>query len=303
MFIKNLTISNYKCFQEKIEVEFYRRNIIAVVGKNSSGKTSLLEFIFNNSQIVEFDSRPSYIVYCNFSENNYQLLNTSTIFTSNNVVNNFFDYGKKFEDLLLTIDLDPINLKYEYDFFTSNYHFKRGNLKIDSINFSSGEKKFINLMLLLKNFENYNTLFLLDEPDAFINSSLKRRYINFFENALKDRNSQVIFTTHSCDLLADLQENQIYLCSNGKIENIDFNPFGLSKEVIKKKLFKVEYGVSEKVEKEFKKINNKIKNIEQSTELYNNNVIIELENQISKLFADSPIKDELFKKLNNLKRG
>lgn len=298
MFVKKVIIDNYKCFQERTEVEFYDRNIIAIVGKNSVGKTSFLEYLrlsINNLNLgmnpskIEVSSFPNFVIYCNLSENCYTLANEKIFFIWN-----------EFE--LSNIDLSPINLRY-----INYFGFSRGSDMIEAHNLSSGEKNYINLMLLFKRYANLNTLFLLDEPDTFINPSLKRKYISLFDKALEYTQSQIIFTTHSCDLLADLQENQVYLCSDGTIENIDFNLFGLSKEVIKRKLFKIESSISGKVEKMFKEINKKIKKIEQEkNEFRNSNIsekILELEKEVSQVFADSPLKDELFKKLDNLRRG
>ena len=41
MYIKNLTLQNFKCF-EKIELDFHPK-LTVIVGTNGSGKTSILE--------------------------------------------------------------------------------------------------------------------------------------------------------------------------------------------------------------------------------------------------------------------
>lgn len=300
MFVKKISINNYKCFQKPTEIEFYDKKIIAIVGQNSTGKTSLLESIRDSyylppvaHSVVIKPEEPHYVIYCNFNENILYIFNN--IAKQNEVLENkawgVFTLENK--------DLSLINLQCaDWPDLTK---LKRNNCRIPYDNLSSGEKSYISLIRLLKHYAHLNTLFLLDEPDAAINPSLKRKYINLFEKYIEMNNSQIIFTTHSCDLLGDLQETQVYLCSDGKIENIDFNPFGLSKEVIKRKLFKSESSVSEKTENKFKEINNKIKQLKQDEK--NIYTLEKIENEISQTFADSPLKDELFKKLDNLKRG
>ena len=186
--------------------------------------------------------------------------------------------------------LSYVNINYDsFD----NYFFKN-NKEINYNDLSSGEKSIIEVFSLFpqknrEQFEEY--LFLFDEPDKYLNNEIKRKYISLLQKAINE-NDQIIFTTHSTELISDLDEIQVYKCENYEIKNINFNPFGEDSSTLTNKLFDDKSGISKVAEKRYRDFSNKINSTNDVIKLK------DLKQEIKSKFADSFYRDELIKKIN-----
>ena len=192
--------------------------------------------------------------------------------------------------------LSYVNINYDsFD----NYFFKN-NKEINYNDLSSGEKSIIEVFSLFsqknrEQFEEY--LFLFDEPDKYLNNEIKRKYISLLQKAINE-NDQIIFTTHSTELISDLDEIQVYKCENYEIKNINFNPFGEDSSTLTSKLFGDKYGISKVAREMYTDFLYKINNTNNLLKLEN------LKKEIKDKFSDNFYTDELIKKINNkIKEG
>jgi predicted ATP-dependent endonuclease of OLD family len=87
------------------------------------------------------------------------------------------------------------------------------NLEIED--FSEGEKKMLLIKAALEFAGAEDSLFILDEPDAHIHLNNKIQIKKVFESYSDNR--QVILTTHSPTLTDCLDENSLFMLSQGKL--------------------------------------------------------------------------------------
>jgi predicted ATPase len=86
------------------------------------------------------------------------------------------------------------------------------------IDLSEGEKQKIGMRGTIELFLGSETLFLLDEPDAFAHPRWQWEFVPELQETLGDSlSSQVIFVTHSPLVLSTVQNNA-FVMENGKIE-------------------------------------------------------------------------------------
>lgn len=187
--------------------------------------------------------------------------------------------------------LSYVNLKYDY---RTCFYFKE-SIKLLEEELSEGEKSIIDIFSLFS--EKYygneeETLYLLDEPDKYLNNDLKRKYISLLQEAMKEKD-QIIFTTHSTELISDLEEIQVYKCENYEIENINFNPFGEDSSTLTEKLFDDKFGISDIAQKTYNEFRMKIKATNDVEQLKN------LKKEINYKFPDTIYSNDLIKIINN----
>lgn len=332
MRIKRIELlSDYKCFKKGTVFNFFDTPIICIVGKNSTGKTIFLKMLstiiaeinsyysknlFNNN--YNFSNQPNFDFKIEFDNkgSSYEIERKEgkfkgssleekndgvgisiisgimelylTFFTNlnknsqNNLLNNTLIFNKV---------LSYVNLKYDY---RTRFYFKE-NIKLLEEELSEGEKSIIDIFSLFpeKYYGNEEeNLYLLDEPDKYLNNDLKRKYISLLQEAIKEKD-QIIFTTHSTELISDLEEIQVYKCENYEIENINFNPFGEDSSTLTEKLFDDKFGISDIAQKTYNEFRMKIKATNDVEQLKN------LKKEINYKFPDTIYSNDLIKLINN----
>ncbi|MFC4321320.1 AAA family ATPase [Litchfieldia salsa] len=97
---------------------------------------------------------------------------------------------------------------------------------INSTSLSEGEKQFITLLGLSEFFGYKETLYLLDEPDAFLHPNWQA---NLNSDLIKLNNSQqFIVTTHSPNVIQTVSKDDIFILKKGEVVN---TPFTLGRDI------------------------------------------------------------------------
>ena len=168
-----LTVQNYKAefdelLLEDINFEVKTTDKIAIIGQNGTGKSTLLEAIFNNNNEAIKISDDVMMAYLS------QLPN-KTLNDSNTIYEEFFELGfKSYSDI---------------DLYLSNYEFEGEilNQKIGSL--SGGEKS---MLQLAKVSATPSTMLLLDEPTSHLDTYSQIA----LEKAIKNYEGGVIMVSH-----------------------------------------------------------------------------------------------------------
>lgn len=287
MFLKTIkSYCDYNCFKGPFEFKFFPEKIICIIGENGSGKTTILNYIFDVNHNIVLD-----VGYLNVNYYNYR--------NYNNYNNNYNWVPKEIFEIL----------KIEY--FPQNFNkiFKKNNNNLNFQDLSSGEQELIkvfNFIFEIVNGPYQNNrpkIILLDEPDAHLNSKLRKEFIYLLKKYTKDiPNIQIIFTTHNTEVISDLKEEEVYLCKDNIIKNVGFNTYGERKDILEKKLFESKYNISKYVEKDIEDYREKIKSLKYIFSMDIIKEIEKLENEINVKFCEGIHKTELLRKLEELKK-
>ncbi|MDA2412450.1 AAA family ATPase [Bacillus cereus] len=97
---------------------------------------------------------------------------------------------------------------------------------ISSTSLSEGEKQFITLLGLSEFFGYKETLYLLDEPDAFLHPNWQAN-LNSDLLTLNDK-QQFIVTTHSPNVIQTVSKADIFILKKGKVVN---TPYTLGRDI------------------------------------------------------------------------
>ncbi|WP_293961341.1 AAA family ATPase [uncultured Fusobacterium sp.] len=266
---------NYKDFDFKVKFKQNEKYYEIIKIGNSIGITSLSEGVYVNLSFFK-----NYInILSNLKIDTHDRSRVELVNLENYIFNKVLSY----------IDLECKNL----------FLFNRGGIELEKDDLSEGEKSIIDIFLLFqeKNRWNEETLYLLDEPDKFLNNELKRKYIFLLKEAINEKD-QIIFTTHSTELISDLEEIQVYKCENYEIKNINFNPFGEDSTTLTSKLFDDKYGISKVTREIYDDFLYKVNNTNNVLKLEN------LKQEIKDKFSDNFYTDQLIKEINKkIKEG
>ena len=101
-------------------------------------------------------------------------------------------------------------------YFKKNGHPKEFDFNV----LSSGEKEVVDILLdlYLRRDEFDDTVFLLDEPELHLHASSEIELINGIKNAIGER-GQLIFATHSINIISHLSYEEIFMVKNGSIKH------------------------------------------------------------------------------------
>lgn len=326
--------SDYKCFKAGTEFKFYDENIICIVGKNSAGKTILLNLIkgiFNqisNYYLKENISFGGNYLYCPnnsykfgfgfeitlYRKNIEYIFNSITLEMKKNSYlitclsqdeKDFFSYYlgnlrlrvTRHRNYLPQKILDLVNIKRINQDFSTDIIIKNNDCRLETDDLSDGEQSIINTFNLLYQLQEKRELFILDEPDKTLNNEIKRKYITLLEEVIAEKDTQIIFSTHSTELISDLRETQVYKLENFELKNINFNPFGEDAMTINIKIFNDLYGISDKARNKYEEYENKIKEYEIGGNIEGLENLISL---IKREFADTIKRVEILEKIENI---
>jgi ABC-type cobalamin/Fe3+-siderophores transport system ATPase subunit len=93
--------------------------------------------------------------------------------------------------------------------------FNDENLEVEDL--SEGEKKLLLIKGALEYAGQEDSVFILDEPDSHIHINNKEQITNSFKDYLHNR--QIIITTHSPTLTQCVNDENVYMLNNGRIED------------------------------------------------------------------------------------
>lgn len=267
----NFTLFNQSNFDFKIEFDNEGMNYEITREKEQIRGSTLP---FGKDAGVGISMIPGMDIHLNFLTN----LNK---YSQNFIPKNSFIFNKA---------LSYVNLKYDY---CQNFYVNE-TVKLFKWDLSEGEKSIIDIFSLFpeKYYSKEENLYLLDEPDKYLNNDLKRKYISLLQEAINEKD-QIIFTTHSTELISDLEEIQVYKCENYEIENINFNPFGEDSSTLTEKLFDDKFGISDIAQKTYNEFRMKIKATNDVEQLKN------LKKEINYKFSDTIYSNDLIKLINN----
>jgi predicted ATP-dependent endonuclease of OLD family len=94
-----------------------------------------------------------------------------------------------------------------------SFEIKKNGVTMSYVNLSEGEKQIVQLLGLLDISKDYRALFLLDEPDTFLHPKWQREFVNIMSKI--DIHGQLLFTTHSPLALGKVQDDSIFILSDG----------------------------------------------------------------------------------------
>ena len=153
---------------ENVNFEIKSTDKVAIVGSNGTGKTTLLEEIFNNNHPsikLNKDTKTAYL----------SQIQGRTLNESNTIREEFFDVGFKTSDEIIS--------------YIERYGFNEEKLdqKIESL--SGGEK---NMLQLAKISDSNAQMLLLDEPTSHLDTYSQIA----LERAIKNFNGAVLMISH-----------------------------------------------------------------------------------------------------------
>lgn len=130
---------------------------------------------------------------------------------------NIFDI---FDFLLFNNLLDNINIKWQD---------KKGEF-IELDHLSEGEKQLITTMAFRLLWTNQKGFLLFDEPDTFMHPKWQQQFISNLSRI--NENTQIIITTHSPNIVSNVEKKQLVILDSGKVKQFVFNPYGKTVENI-----------------------------------------------------------------------
>lgn len=257
MKIRKIHIENFKIFRD-FDIDFTHRgkplNIVLLAGINGSGKSSLLEFIFDYSA----GRKTAYIAGNKIIGE--ELSVESTLLTNKNVVSEseqkyskpekdgvaFFKTYETDVNLARTVIIKFIDkLIFEKDVKSSlafqkvqeilcnlfvgfnlqielssvdkerNLYFRNeSNEKISITQLSKGEQELIAKAFTLYLADEKDKIILMDEPESSLHPNWQNRILKIYEDFAVKNNNQIIIATHSPHIIASAKKESLRLLVN-----------------------------------------------------------------------------------------
>lgn len=178
----------------------------------------------------------------------------SSLLTDKEIViyNDRFLFNYKDNSILLN---NLLNWNYGYELYSLEFEEK----------FSSGELEFLNLIVKLKNIGNNlnhasNIIFFFEELEGFMHPEWQRKIIDFLPSLkdslpwLKDKNIQIILSSHTPFIVGDLPEKNIIFLNQNNQSNQLTKTFGSNIYDLFKDNFLLESCFGEFSRKKIKKV-------------------------------------------------
>jgi len=205
--INNLDI-NYNGISvfQKLNLNIYSNEIVALMGRSGCGKTSLLNAVANFIPYQGTIQKP---------DNISMIFQDDTLYPWLNVAQNIklaLRSNHKNNLLLVNEYLEIINLKT----FKKKYPFE----------LSGGQKQRISVA---RAFINNPDLVLMDEPFSALDVFTKEEIQNWLYNFWQDYQTSVVFVTHDIEEAILLADRIIFLSSKYFLQEIK-NPFSNRKD-------------------------------------------------------------------------
>ena len=259
--LKNVNYKILKNFDLDLKYNDKILDLVVLAGINGSGKTTILEYIYN-----KYENSTKKIIYLTAEQNNIKNLKESIkryvkylIFKKRipptEAYQKFNQFLKEvFSEIELTISFEELDEN-------ENIYFKNSFdelVKIDDL--STGEKEILNKAFYFFVNETKDSVILIDEPEISLHPSWQSYILKVYKNLAQKFNNQIIIATHSPQLIASTpNENLIILTKeNNKIVAKNYNAYGKDINSILVDIMGVEYLRDIDVEKQIKKVKNMI---------------------------------------------
>ena len=322
MKLRKLHIEDYKMFKD-FDISFVNENdealpIVVLAGVNGSGKTSLLEYIYEFSSIKD-SNKKTFIetndfqidrgVYgINTRRDDFEVLfNKDIVYFDittplEGVKESIYLYlhklvweqdilaSKAFQKLREYIDyiLGDLNPQIEFDSQNKgeSLFFRNKSLgnKFSIDDLSTGEKTLLSKVLYLYLADIKDKVILIDEPELSLHPSWQNKVFKIYENFALKNNCQIIIATHSPHIIDSAKPEYLRLLKkeNNKIvviQNID-RSYGLEFDKILTDIMGVENLRTPAVAKDIKRLWELLKE-----EDYESDEYITLYNQLEELLG------------------
>ncbi len=252
MLIKSITIENYKAIRGKLDLEFLQDvNLYILVGKNSSGKSTIIEAI----RLVCWEtSTNTSAEFYKGKAKAYKIRSTKGIYDYLNPARPGITESD-FQALLRYYDNSRLN---EISKLVSNIVFRNIRLErnrqgiriiidgeeIPPQDLSSGIQAILTIEAVL-NYPRVSdedlVIFLIEEPEAFLHPNLLKTYARRFLDFAKEReNTQLFISTHSPILLSFVEPHQVIRIEEGKAyytKDRNFNGWHMMSDPAKAEIF------------------------------------------------------------------
>lgn len=139
---------------------------------------------------------------------------------------------------------------------------KRSKEKIYYKLLSDGEHQLLQVLGTILLMDAPGTLFILDEPETHFNPEWRSRFVSLLNNIIskKDREQDIILTTHSPFIVSDCQKNRVLIFSRDKKGKVlppvqpAINTFGTSMSILTEEVFGKKETISELSNSEVERI-------------------------------------------------
>jgi len=255
--IKELSIDDYKIFKNfKISFCDKRDNplpIILLVGENGSGKTTVLECIYNsyntgtklkiineNKTIDTNKKVKSNLIYISFNRSLEDIKKLLPKYIEKLIYENDIKASEVYKNIKEDINniFESLDIKVEFSRRDAegNIYFKNKITKEEFIidHLSTGEKTLLSKVLYLYFKDVKNQIILIDEPELSLHPAWQNRVLKLYESFAIKNNCQIIIATHSPQIIGSakpeylriltFQDNSVKVLDNfNKSYGLEFN--------------------------------------------------------------------------------
>lgn len=321
MKIKSIKNAHFKILQE-FNLDFtsqgHTNPITVLAGINGSGKTSILELIFNEVNDKINDKLPNSLDVENIEKGHlfYYKAGEENI-SAKKTIADYIDeliYEKDTKSSLAYIEMrkiineifSEIDLQIEFSKLDKEreVYFKNAlsdEIKIEEL--SGGEKEILTKVLPLFLHNIKDSVILIDEPESSLHPNWQNQIVGLYKRIAERVNNQFIIATHSPHIVSAVEKQYIKILSkeNGRIKVIDNSSptYGKRVDEILLEIFKVKGLRTPPIEAKLTELKGML-NIDQVESTQFTSLLTELENTIGKFDNDlSLIRLEALK----LKKG
>ncbi len=139
---------------------------------------------------------------------------------------------------------------------------KRSKEKVYYRQLSDGEHQLLQVLGTILLMDAPGTLFILDEPETHFNPEWRSRFVSLLNSIVsnKEREQDIILTTHSPFIVSDCQRNRVFIFSRDTKGNVlppmqpEINTFGTSMSILMGEIFGKKETISELSNSEIERI-------------------------------------------------
>jgi len=217
-----------KVIQKNIDLSFEKGELIAVLGKNGVGKSTLLKTLSGAHKAISGDIKINDKKNTNFTDLELakvlSLVLTENIPTSRLTVYELVALGRQpytnWVDTLTEKDLNAIEKAFELteiEHLKNNYFFELSDGQLQRV-------------LIARAIAQDTDIVILDEPTNHLDIHHTYKILSLLKKLVKQTHKTIIFSTHEVNLAIKIADNFVLLTDN----NLEY---GSASELIHKKSF------------------------------------------------------------------